>query len=691
MRLAALTSLLCTLPLGAGAEEGMWTFDAFPSEQVARSYGFRPDAAWLARARLASVRLAQGCSGSLVSAGGLVMTNHHCAHSCIEELSTPRSDLVRDGFLARSGAEERPCPELEVNQLEDISDVTARMRQATAGREGEAYGEARRTETARMEKECQTSEALRCELVSLYHGGRYHLYRYRRYQDVRLVFAPELAIAFFGGDPDNFMFPRYDLDMALLRVYQGGKPAATPDHFRWSPAGPQEGELTFISGSPGRTQRLRTVAQLEYQREVVLPERLIRDAEWRGRLAGYRERGAEQARHATAHLFYAENGFKARQGELAALRDPAFFQSKVAEEARLRAALARDPAKARRYLPAFDAIARALGEEHRMRRPLHHLEQSRLRGRLFGIARTLLRGVAERQKPDGQRLEEFRDSAQPALLQELFSAAPVHPELEVFELAFALEKMREELGPDHPAVRKILGLESPAELAARSVKGSRLREVAFRRKLWEGGAGAVETAAREDAMLALVLRFDADAREVRKRYQDDVEAVVRQSEDLLAQARFEALGTSVYPDATFSPRLSFGKVAGWMEGGKAVPPFTTLGGAFARATGRPPFDLPRSWLAARERLDLSLPFNFASSNDIIGGNSGSPVFNKELEIVGLVFDGNSWSLGGDWGFDESVNRAVSVHSSAILQALSRIYGAERLARELGPPSGPAGP
>jgi len=684
MRLAAFAALLLALAPPAAAEEGMWTFDAFPSERVERAHGFRPDAAWLERARLSSARLAQGCSASFVSAGGLVMTNHHCAQGCIEQLSTPERDLLATGFLARSAAEERRCPELEVNQLAAITDVTARMHRATAGREGQAYAEARRTETARIEKECQTSAELRCEVVSLYHGGRYHLYRYRRYQDVRLVFAPEMAIAFFGGDPDNFTFPRYDLDLAFLRAYQGGKPAATPHHFAWSASGPRDGELVFVSGNPGRTQRLRTAAQFAYHRDVVLPDLLLRSAELRGRLVGYGERGPEQARQATGYLHGVENGLKAWRGERAALLEPAFFQAKVAEEARFRAELARDPERARRVLPAFDAIARALLEEARIRLPLHHLEESRARGRLFRLARLLWRGAAERQKPDGERLEEFRDSALPALEQQLFSAAPIYPELETFLLAHALEKLREDLGADDPAVRRLLGSDSPAELAARAVKGSRLADPSLRRRLWEGGPAAVEAAVGEDAMLSLVQRLDPEARAVRVRHRDQVEAVVRQSEELLAQARFEVLGTGVYPDATFSPRLNFGKVAGWQENGRAVPAFTTLGGAFERATGRDPFALPASWLAARGKLELATPFNFASTNDIIGGNSGSPVFNRDLEIVGLVFDGNLASLGGDWGFDEARSRAVSVHSGAMLQALSRIYGAERLVGELAP-------
>ncbi len=578
------------LALAARADEGLWTFNRFPKDEVQKRYGFRPEDRWLDAARLASARLAQGCSASFVSGSGLVMTNHHCAHSCVEQLSTERRDFVKAGFLAKDAADEAKCPELEVNQLTAITDVTARMQKATASLEGEAFGKAQRAEMARIEKECQTSDALRCEVVSLHHGGRYDLYRYRRFQDVRLAFAPELAIAFFGGDLDNFMFPRYDLDVAFLRVYQDGKPAATPDHFRWSPGGARDGQLTFVSGNPGHTERARTVAQLEYQRDTLLPDRLLDLAERRGQLTEYRRRGPEQARHSEAALFYVENSLKALRGELEALKDEAFFQGKVAEEARFRAALARNPDEARKALPAFDALARAQGDLKRIRKQLNYREGgAAFGGQLFGHARTLVRAAAERPKPSETRLREFRDSALPAVTQKLFSSAPIHPEFEVFNLTASLTKMREELGPDDPFVKKVLGPESPAELAARLVQGTKLADPAFRKKLWEGGRAAVEAAEKADPMLAMAKRVDGDARAIRKSYEDGIEAQVKKSEEILARARFEVFGTSAYPDATFTPRLSFGKVAGWLENGKPVPPFTTFAGAYERATGRDPF------------------------------------------------------------------------------------------------------
>ncbi|HEX8909548.1 MAG TPA: S46 family peptidase, partial [Anaeromyxobacteraceae bacterium] len=447
--------------------------------------------------------------------------------------------------------------------------------------------------------------------------------------------------------------------------------------------GAREGELTFVSGNPGGTSRQLTVAQLEYARDVALPEALVRLAELRGRLAEYRHRGAEEARHSNADLFYVENSFKALRGQLEALQDKAFFASKVAAEQKLRTSLARDPARAKRYLPAFDAIARAEDDLKQLRRPLNQLERGQaFSGDLFRIARQLVRGAEERPKPNEQRLREFRESALPALTQSLFSPAPIYPELEKFKLAFSLEKLREVLGADDPAVKKVLGQAAPEELADRLVSGTKLADVGQRRRLWEGGQAAVAAAAQDDPLLALALRIDPDARALRKRYEDGIEAATKRASELIARARFETEGTSTYPDATFTPRLSYGAVKGYRENGHEVKPLTTFAGAFERATGREPYALPKSWLDAKGRLDLQTPFDMATTNDIIGGNSGSPVVDREARIVGLVFDGNLQSLGGDYGFDEAQNRAVSVHSAAILEALSKIYGAERLVQEL---------
>ncbi|MFY3742394.1 S46 family peptidase [Anaeromyxobacter sp. Red801] len=687
-----LLALLLATPLAGSADEGMWTYDAFPSDRVARKYGFDPSAAWLDRARLASARLAGGCSASFVSDGGLIMTNHHCVHGCVEDLSSAGKDLVASGYLARSGAEELRCPAMQVDQLLRITDVTKRVHGALAGLEGARFNAALVAQKAAIEKECQGGDpGLLCELVELYHGGVYSLYQYRRYDDVRLVFAPEFAIAFFGGDPDNFMFPRYDLDVAFIRVYRDGKPAPTPDHFSWSPAGAPAGALTFVSGNPGKTERLLTVAQLEYVRDHALPDALERLAEERGLLTGFQLTGPEAKRVSTSRLFYNENSVKARRGQLAALRDAAFFASKVADENRLRAALRRDPAKARKYLPAWDRIAAAQVRARALDVPYDWLElfpsgRTRIGGDLFWMARHLVRAAEERKKPDGERLKEYRDTALPSLADRVDSAAPIDAAYETVRLGFWLEKVRERLGTDHAAVKHALGTASPAEVARKAVAGTALRDPAVRKALWEGGAAAVE--ASKDPLIALARATDADARAIRTRWEDEVDSVETQNQALIAQARFAVYGRTIYPDATFSPRLSYGQVKGWKQDGHEVPPFTTFAGAFERHTGSEPYALPKSWLDAKPRLDLATPLDFVTDNDIIGGNSGSPVFDRDLRIVGLAFDGNLASLGGDYGFDDSANRAVAVHSSAIVHALQRVYGADRLVSELG--AGPAG-
>jgi hypothetical protein len=677
-----IVALTLLAPLLSSADEGMWTFDAFPSEKVQRAYGFSPTPAWLENVRLSSARLARGCSGSFVSEQGLVMTNHHCAHSCIEQLSRAGKDFVKDGFYARTADDEPKCPDVEVNQLVGISDVTARVRAATKGLERDAYEKALRGEMARIEKECQTSDALRCDVVSLYQGGLYHLYTYRRFQDVRLVFAPELAIAFFGGDPDNFNFPRYDLDVSFLRVYEGGKPARMKNWFRWSAHGAAPGEVTFVTGHPGRTDRALTVAQLQYQKDVGLPTRLLQLAELRGLITGFQMIGPEQKRISTARLFYVENSYKNLVGHLTALADAEFFQSKVAAENALRAEIAKDPERARTVLPAYDAIERAQKRLREVRKELNALEFG-FDGDLFRIARTLVRAAEERPKSNVERLREYRESNLPAVTQQLFSEAPIYPEFEKLLLGHALTKIREELGPDHPAVKRLLGKESPQELAARVVDGTKLADVALRRKLWDGGAQAL-AAASQDPMIALAKLVDSDARSIRKVWEEEIDAVVKKSHETIAEARFAAQGRTTYPDATFTLRLSYGQVKGWKEGTREVDPYTTFGGAFERATGRDPFALPRSWLDAKPRLDLGTRFDFVTTNDIIGGNSGSPVVNRNAEIVGLIFDGNIHSLGGDYGFDASVNRAVAVHSDALVEALTRIYGAQRIVDELRP-------
>ena len=690
MRFRSRWLVVSTLLLGcaAAADEGMWLLNQFPSHAVQARYGFSPTQAWLDRVRLGAARLAGGCSASFVSPSGLVMTNHHCAHSCIEQLSSAEKDFVKNGFSAARPEDELRCPEMEVNQLTAIRDVTDELNAATRGLEGKAFNDALKAGMTRLEKGCATAEDVRCDVVSLFQGGRYHLYTYRRFQDVRLVFAPEFAVAFFGGDPDNFMFPRYDLDVTFLRVYRDGKPVKMEHHFPWSTAGVREGDLTFVAGHPGRTARNLTVAELENLRDFSLPERLFRLSELRGMLTEFQRRGPEQARTSNGMLFGVENGLKALKGRREALVDQDFFATKVTAEQTLRAKVAADPALQAQYGRAWDEVARAVEAGRKLRKVHGMLEGAQgFMSDCFGLARTLVRAAAELPLPNEKRLREYTDAQLPQLKQQLFSTAPIHDEFEVALLTFSLTKLREVLGPDAPVVTQVLGRDSPSEVAARLVAGTQLKDVSVRQALFDGGQAAV--AASADPFILLALAVDPEARAVRKRYEDDAESILKKNSELVAKARFAVEGTSGYPDATFTLRLSYGAVAGYEENGARVAPLTTFAGAFNRHTGSEPFALPPRWLAARERLALDTPFNVATSNDIIGGNSGSPVINKDAQVVGLIFDGNIQSLGGDYGFDPAVNRAVAVHSAAILEALDKVYGASRLVEELRGPTAPA--
>jgi len=692
MRVAIPIAVLLVGTSTARADEGMWTFDNFPSARVKERYGFSPDKAWLEHVQKSAVRLAGGCSASFVSPNGLVMTNHHCANRCIEELSTAKKNFIADGFYARTPAEEQKCPAMEVNQLLEITDVTEQIQTATAGKSGADFAKAERKAMSEVEKACANSNKVRCDVVTLYAGGKYALYRYRRFQDVRLVFAPEFAIAFFGGDPDNFEFPRYDLDVSFVRVYDEGKPVHSDDWLRWSRAGAKEGELVFVAGNPGGTDRLFTVSQLEFVRDVSQPSMLVYFSELRGMLQEFATKGPEQARTSRSQIFGIENSLKARKGRQAALLEAGFMEGRRTAEAAFRSKLAADP-KLAEAAGAFDAIDKAQAT-HRA----FYLRQVMLegawgfRGELFAHARTLVRLAAEASKPNGERLREFTDARLPVIEARLSSTAPIHAELEIELLAFSLTKLREALGPDDALVKKVLGQKSPRQVATAAVKGTKLGDPKVRLALKAGGAAAL--AASRDPMIELASIVDPDARAVRTKYEQDVDAVVVRESAKLARARFALNGAGTYPDATFSPRLSFGTIKGWTEpdgmgGTRKVRAFTYFSGAFERATGVFPFELPKSWLTARPRLDLQTPLNQASDNDIIGGNSGSPLLNQQAEVVGLIFDGNIPSLGGDYYFDDATNRAVSVHSSGLLHALDRIYGAKRILDEIAPSALPA--
>lgn len=665
------------------ADEGMWTFNNFPSDGVAKKYGFKPDSRWLEHVRLSSARIAGGCSSSFVSPNGLVMTNHHCAASCIQDISTSQHNYTAQGFYAKSGAEEVKCPNMELNQLLQISDVTQRVNGATRGLSGQQFNDALNKEKASITKACATSDDYLCEVVTLYSGSRYDLYKYRRFPDVRIVFAPEKDIAFFGGDPDNFNFPRYDLDVTFLRAYDDGHPAKTENYFKWSREGAKDNMLTFVIGNPGTTDRERTISELEYMRDYELPDYLIQMSEYRGLLTQFQTRGKEQARISNSLLFGVENSIKARRGEYEALVDKVAFSRHTQSELEFRKKVESTPELKNQFGGAWDAIARATARERIVAPRYTDIERGRaFRSRFYGLARQLVRGTEEIPKPNEVRLPEYADAKLPQFRAALFTTAPIYPELEIETLTFSLTKMREDLGPDDPLVHDLLGKRSPREVATDLITNTKLSDVAFRKQLLDGGKSAVETVS--DPMIQFACKVDKHARQIRAEYERDVEGVQKKNHELLGRARFAVYGNSIYPDATFTPRVSYGSVRGWVENGKQINPITIIGGVYERNTGSDPFALPQSWLRAKDKLDLTTPFNFVTTNDIIGGNSGSPMINQNAEIIGLIFDGNIWSLGGEFWFDESVNRSVAVHSRVVTEALDKVYGARRVLEEIKP-------
>ena len=573
---------------------------------------------------------------------------------------------------------------MEINRLVSTADVTERVQAATAGLSGKAYNDAKKAEQSKIESECagKDGSTTRCDIVELYQGGVQHVYKYQRFQDVRLAFAPEYAAGFFGGDPDNFNFPRYNLDMGLIRVYRDGKPLAVKDFFPINPAGAAEGELVMTLGHPGTTQRLLTVAQLETQRDAVLPPRLMLAHEYRGVLLEYSRRGEEQARIAQTDLTSVENGIKVRSGMFQALQAPEVMAEKRAAEDALKAWVAEQSSRRELYGNPWADIE-AAQKTWRDQYLNYVLVESGLGflSQQVGWAKTLLRGGIERAKPDGERLREYAEARMPAVRAGLLAHSPLYPDYEQMKLAWSLSKLREKLGVDHPFVRQVLGKDSPEAVAKRIVEGSALGDSKLREELWEGGAEAV--AKSSDPAIELARLIDPVAREIRQRYETEVESVERRGAEQLAKARFALKGTSVYPDATFSLRLSHGVIRGWEEKGEPVPAFTDFAGLYARATEFDPFKLAPSWIASKDQLDPNTRFNQVSTNDIVGGNSGSPVINAKAEVIGLAFDGNIHSIGGAFVYDESVNRTVSVHSAAIRAALMQVYPAQHLAKELG--------
>ena len=686
---ACILALLLALLAGRTcADEGMWTFDQFPANVVRAKYGVQITPAWLAGVQASTLRLAN-CTASFVSPTGLILTNHHCVEGCLSEHSSPTRDLMRDGFLARTHEEELRCSTQTADVLVGMENITAEVAQAIQGLSAVAADKARKAVLSRLESRCEHDSRengagipLKCESVTLYDGGLYYLYEYRRYSDVRLVFTPENDIAAFGGDVDNFQFPRWDLDMALLRAYVGpDKPAQTPNHFTIDFAGPHEGELVFVAGNPGSTQRSLTVSQLETLRDVNLPRWLLRASELRGRYIQFGKTSAEAARIVEEPLTGLENAIKVRRGMLDALLDEQLMAHKRAAEAALRAKIESNPSLAASVDDAWSQIDRAQQAARELYPVYTFVEEGAgFNSQLFRYARLLLRGAAERRKPNDERLREFTDTMLPRLEQDLAAPVPIYPQLERLTLSFSLERMRERLGPDNSVVLAVLKTGSPDSVAAHFIAQSKLADPAVRMRLWKGGEAAI--AASDDSMIKLAELVDPQARQVRREYDDRVEAPVLAASRRIARARFAIYGTTVYPDATFTLRLNFGTVEGWSEAGRKIEPFTTLSGLFARATGQEPFRIPQRWESLQSQLQPAMRVNLCTDNDIVGGNSGSPLIDARGRLVGLIFDGNIFSIAGAFWFDPARNRAVAVHPAIMRAALSKVYRAPELLHEL---------
>lgn len=674
---AAVAAILLPGDPRVTADEGMWLLNEPPRKLLQERHDFALTDTWLQRAIQASVRFTNGGSGGFVSPDGLIVTNHHVGAGAIQKLSTKSANYLQNGFLAATRKQELKCPDLELNVLQEIVDVTARVKAAVKpGLPDAEAARARRAIIAKIEKESTDKTGLRSDVVPLYQGGLYHLYRYKKYTDVRLVFAPESSVADFGGDTDNFEYPRHSLDVAFFRAYEDGKPARPANWFRWSAAGPREGELVFVTGHPGSTNRQDTVAMLKHRRDHTLPYLLTRLRYQEALLSQFAGRGPDEARMAAKDLHRAANSRKAFSGQYQGLLDPAILAAKEKAEHEFRK-LAGDDS-------AWKRIAQAQKSYAGFERKYHLLETGHaFDSELFGIARHLIRLAVERPKPSAERLREYGDARLASLEFQLFSPAPIYPELERARLAGSLSFLAEQLGGGHPFVAKVLAGRSPAARAAELVAGSRLFDVAERKRLSSGGQKAVEGS--DDAMIAFAKLVDDEARQLRKRFEEEVEEPQRQAMAKIAEARFKQFGKGVAPDATFTLRLAFGVVKGYEVEGETLPFTTTWGSAFERAEKmgfREPFTMSKRWREKKDTLDLKTPFNFVATSDTIGGNSGSPVLNRAGELVGVNFDRNRHGLVRNFVYTDVQARHISVHSRGVLEALRVLYAADGLVKEL---------
>src|SRR3984957_348844 len=688
--LCVLCSLCMLLAPSLQADEGMWLFNNPPLKVLQDKYHFQPTAAWLEHVQKSSVRFDNGGSGSFVSPDGLVMTNHHVGADCLGKISTKDKNYIATGFEAKANADEPKCDDLELNILMSIDDVTARVAGAVQpGMDPASAEKARRAIINNLEKESFDKTGLRSDVVTLYNGGQYHLYGYKKYTDVRLVFAPPKAIAFFGGDPDNFEYPRYDLDICFFRVYENDKPVHVDNYLKWSADGAKEGELIFVSGHPGRTERADTMAHILFQRDYAVPYTLNVLRRREVLLENYSERSAENARRAEDDLFGIKNSRKAYLGMLAGLQDPAILEKKRDSEKELRDLVAKDPKLSQSYGDGWDQVAATLKTQIKIREEYNlfaigpQRRAQSFNSDLVDIAIKLVRLAEESSKPNAERLREYPGAGLDSLKLQLFSDAPVYEDLETVQLADSLGMMAEVMGEDNDTVKMVLAGKSPRDRAAELIHGTSLKDVAVRKRLADGGMKAIQDST--DPMIQLARQIDPESRRIRQTFEQQVDEPQRQAYGKIANARFAAYGSSVYPDATFTLRLAFGEAKGYTEEGQKIPWATTLGRAYEHAAvhdNKEPFELPKIWNERKSHLNLSTPFNFVSTADITGGNSGSPVINRQGELVGIIFDGNIESLVLDYTYTDKVARAVAVHSAGILEALRNVYQANRLATEL---------
>jgi hypothetical protein len=668
---------------GLRADEGVWLPNQFPSAAVQQKYGFEPSAQFLKHLQIAAVRFNNGGTGSFVSPDGLLFTNHHVGADCVQKLSSPGHDFIKDGFSAATRAEERRCPDLEVNVLLNTTEVTSKVTEGVTDQTPAAEAaRVRRSNIAQLEKECASKTGNRCDVVTLFAGARFDLYEYKKYTDIRLVFAPEFALAFFGGDPENFTFPRYDLDITFFRAYENGKPAKPLDYFRFSKQGTHDGDLIFTSGNPGTTGRLMTVAQLEFLRDTDYPLRERRLKALADDLLAWSATGDEHRRQAQEVIFGVQNSYKANAGFLRGLNDSALMDIRRAAETRFRAAVAANPQLAASSGPAWDDLAKAY-ETYRPAYAGYYLfEASPAAGStLFGIARRVARYSVEMKKPNGERLREFTDAGISSLEQAMYSPAPIHPELEVEALAQYFTFLGVELGQNHPVLTAVLQGRSAREAAQAYVSTSKLADIAERKRL---AADPEAVRQSKDGMIQLALILDGTARDLRKAYEEQLESVLTRSSTQIARARFTVSGGSDYPDATFTLRFSYGQVRGYTnDAGQPVEWKTDFAGLYPKVTGSDPYALPARWMRAKSALDLATPFNFAATADIHGGNSGSATLNSKGEIVGIVFDSNIEALPNRFIYTDRQARSVHVASQGIVEALKKVYAAHSLLKELG--------